>query len=224
MDLIEWLFIAEMTKDWHPVDALRRAGYRGKNVRVAAAEMLVKPEVFDQLAVIKPVALLNLQLQTSDVLRDIINVLNADPRELIENVYGACRYCHGVDHLYQRTPQEFREHHDHHRGQLKATPLEGGEGFDPYADPHLDCPECFGRGIQRVVLKDTRDLSPSALALYEGVKQTQHGIEVKMRSKDAARAAAALFLGLNKETKILEKKVSDMTEEELMAIANGGAA
>ena len=47
-----------------------------------------------------------------------------------------------------------------------------GIGYDPRCDPHPDCPECFGEGVVKVFVKDTRDLSPMAERLYAGVEET----------------------------------------------------
>jgi hypothetical protein len=36
---------------------------------------------------------------------------------------------------------------------------DGGPGWDPRRAPHPDCPECFGEGVERVHVNDTRQLS-----------------------------------------------------------------
>ena len=55
-----------------------------------------------------------------------------------------------------------------------------------------------------------------------GAKRGKHGIEVGMRSKDAARKDAALILGMNKETiKLHNVKASEMSDDDLAAIAKG---
>ena len=46
------------------------------------------------------------------------------------------------------------------------------------------------------MLKDTRNLSPAAVALYAGVKQTKEGIEIKMHSKMDALEKLAKHVGL----------------------------
>jgi hypothetical protein len=56
-----------------------------------------------------------------------------------------------------------------------------------------------------------------------GAERTKNGLKVNMRSKDAAREAAAKFLGMNKETlRVLDgKDVKDMSDEELLKLAQG---
>lgn len=126
------------------------------------------------------------------VLGKIYGAAMADPRELVEYVYKCCRYCHGIDHQYQMTPRQLRDREDEHKAMVAAAKVDktapkpgvldtlGGLGFDQNRDPHEDCPECNGNGIPRLVLKDTRHLSPGALALYGGVKEGRDGIEVKV--------------------------------------------
>jgi len=50
--------------------------------------------------------------------------------------------------------------------------------------PMPGCPECFGEGIEDIVIKDTRTLSPAALELYAGAKVTKTGIEILTHSRD----------------------------------------
>jgi phage terminase small subunit len=61
--------------------------------------------------------------------------------------------------------------------------------------PHPSCPECAGYGQGRAVLKDTRYLSPSALALYAGIKQTKEGVQVLTHSKLDAMEKLLKHLG-----------------------------
>ena len=63
---------------------------------------------------------------------------------------------------------------------------EGGIGFNPHMAPHENCPDCMGEGTIHTIVKDTRFLSPAAVALYAGIKQTKDGIEVKMHPKTDA--------------------------------------
>lgn len=222
--LMDWLFIGEYVKDWKAAAAMRRAGYVGNFASDEAARRLKKPAVAAEIAAIRANIVKTVQLSTNLVAQDIINVLTADPRDLYEIRTLSCRHCHGVDHLYQMTMNEYRraEFTADATGK-KFNPL-GGYGFNPHQDPHPDCPECFGKGIIEEVIKDVRFLPPEAAALYMGGKRGKHGLEVMMRSKDAAREAAARFLGMNKETlKIVDgkKKLEELSDEELAAMAQG---
>lgn len=225
--LNDWLFIGEYVKDWNATQALRRAGfYHGEFAGVEASRRLRKPAVKREIEKIRASAKEKLILNTSNVIDDILNVLTADPRDLVEIVTESCRYCHGIGHLYQYTLNEFREAEFKAEAMLKPPPHpKGGLGFNPHRDPHPDCPECHGQGIKREELKDMRFLSPAAAALYIGAERTKNGIKINMRSKDAARDAAAKWLGMNKETHILKdggKSLADMSDEELENLARGG--
>lgn len=155
------------------------------------------------------------KLEIYDVVVDIKKVLSSDGRELIQYVRGACRYCHGDSHLYQRRPSE-----DAEALRLGNYDPMGGVGYDSRREPHPDCPECDGEGEMRTVAMDTRYLSPEGVAMYDGVKPTRNGIEVKMRSRDAARAAAAQYLGMNKLDLTLKdgRKATELSDDELAAL------
>jgi hypothetical protein len=227
--LNDWLFIGEYVKDWKPGDAIRRAGfYHGDFASQEAYRRLKKPAVAREIAKIREMTKSKVQLSTGLIVDDILNVITADPRDLVEIVTESCRYCHGVDHLYQHTLNEWRkkEFEADATGKPAPHPL-GGIGFNPYRDPHPNCPECFGKGVTIERIKDVRDLSPAAAALYIGAERTKNGLKINMRNKDAAREAAAKFLGMNKETLNLvggkngAKSLAEMTDEQLEALARG---
>lgn len=122
----------------------------------------------------------------------------ADARGLVEVKTGCCRCCYGEGHKYQRTLGEYN--HDRDQWLAKGKELaefedQGGIGFNPQL-PHPECPNCGGDGDARVVLKDTRTLSPQALALYAGAKTGKYGIEVQMHSKMDALEKLAKHVGL----------------------------
>lgn len=130
----------------------------------------------------------------------------ADPNELVEHRREACRFCHGLDHKYQFTPRGLEDQMVKWKQEVrealnaKEDPPEwdelGGTGFDPRREPHEDCPECFGEGVARVVMKDTRDLSPAAKALYASAKHGKDGIEIVMHSQEKARDVLLKILKL----------------------------
>ncbi|MDQ5945039.1 MAG: phage terminase small subunit, partial [Pseudomonadota bacterium] len=60
---------------------------------------------------------------------------------------------------------------------------QGGIGYDERLAPNPACPACFGRGVGRVLVADTRNVSKQAASLYAGIKQTKDGLEVKLHSK-----------------------------------------
>lgn len=127
-----------------------------------------------------------------------------DRRELMQVKVHACRHCHGLNHLYQRTLAEFNKAHeewlDARRAKRKGTPAEfdelGGVGWNPRALPAQACPECAGYGIHRVVLTDTDNLSPEAVAMFDGVMETQHGTRVITAGRQTALEAIGKHAGL----------------------------
>jgi phage terminase small subunit len=128
-------------------------------------------------------------------------IATADPRELIEYRRTCCRYCHSINHEYHRTKSELdRDRTTWEAGQKKSSKEEfnvaGGAGYNATKEPHPNCPECFGEGVERVFVHDTRKLSASALALYAGVKTTKDGIEVKMHDQHAALVNVGKHLGM----------------------------
>lgn len=138
------------------------------------------------------------------VLQQWWQIATADPNEIMQLRRGCCRHCHGIDHAFQwRNEDEFNKalekaqaDADPEAGPRNLPTNEGGYGFEPGEPPHPDCPECDGDGRSKVHIADTRHLTGSARRLYAGIKQTQHGIEVKTRDQDAALQSIARHLGM----------------------------
>lgn len=212
----EDVFVQEYLVDLNGRQAAIRAGYSAQSARQTACELLAKPEVHAKLQKAMDERANRTGITADAVLERLWAMANADPRELTEHHRSCCRYCWGKDHKFQRTPRELEEARAKHEldqneaiADAKAQGLRppssrpfdeaGGIGWDPRRDPHPDCPECFGEGIERVVFKDTRDLSPSARLLYAGVKTTQHGMEIKMHDPQAAMRDVGRHLGMFKD-------------------------
>lgn len=129
------------------------------------------------------------EVNAADVIREAYNILMADPRELVSYQVHCCRHCYGEGFLYQRTAVEFESDQRQHaiavaNGDAKGefNPM-GGIGYDERLLPNQSCPSCFGRGVGRVIVADTRNVSRQAASLYAGIKQTKDGLEVKLHSK-----------------------------------------
>jgi phage terminase small subunit len=127
------------------------------------------------------------------------SIVEADPGELVRIASECCRRCHGVNHAHQWV--DFAEYlaalsaaiaknEKRAARRQRETPLpsdEGGYGFDPNREPAEDCPQCYGRGTQRVIITDTHKLSPSARALLKSIRQKPNGeVEVQLHDKLAA--------------------------------------
>jgi len=202
------LFVKEYLVDLNGRQAAIRVGYSPQSARTQAADLLATPEV--QAAVAKA---MEERSERTGITQDKVlerwwAVATADPRELTELHRTCCRYCWGFEHHYQWTALELRNalaNYEDQKAQAKdgdgqvrpRKPDEvGGIGFDPRNDPNNECPECWGSGIEQVIAKDTRDLSPKAKLLYAGVKTTQHGLEIKTHSQGDALVNVAKHIGM----------------------------
>jgi phage terminase small subunit len=158
------------------------------------------------------------ELTVQRVVEEYITLWQANPDEVTGVRVGACRYCHGADHMYQWTPAEFAE--ATRKAELSELPLPdvaGGLDFDRTALPDPACPECRGEGQLRQVPVDTSKLSPGGRALFAGVKPTANGLEIKLRDRDKALENAAKIIGAFRETIDLNVKagvkVANVTAE-----------
>lgn len=156
-------------------------------------------------------------ITADDVLRRFWLIASADPRELVEYRRTCCRFCHSINHEYQRTQAELdRDRRSWEKAQTKSSKEEfdvaGGVGYNATKPPHAGCPECFGEGVERVYIHDTRRLSPAAVALYAGVKQTKDGLEVKLQNQLDALGSVAKHLGM-----FAEPKEPALSEDERIA-------
>lgn len=151
--------------------------------------------------------------RTADVQNQLIATYHAasfaDPRELVEYVRSCCRHCYGIGFKWQFRPSEMERRRDQYEA-AKAEAEEagdeigdfdelGGIGYDSRKPPNDDCPECDGRGEGRALFKDTSNLSPAALALYEGVKEGKDGTELKVASQKGYRDTLAKLFNMNVE-------------------------
>lgn len=198
-------FCLEILVDDSGAAAARRAGYGARGARTRAYELLQMPEIQTRIAELRAERAERLQIEADDVLRELWAIAKADPRELIEYHVGACRYCHGETHRYQRTPAErelaLAEWDARHAKTPEKPPFDerGGVGYDRKRPPHSECPECSGLGEGFTVVKDQRGISPAAARLLAGVKETKEGIEVKMHDPQAALVTVGKHVGLRTE-------------------------
>lgn len=161
------------------------------------------------------------QISADQVLREAWSIATADARELVQVKVGCCRHCYGEGHKRQRTVGEMncdREAHVAKQKDIAEFDEEGGIGFDPLQPPKNDCPECGGDGQARMVLMDTRTLSPSAAALYAGAKQTKFGIEIQVHSKSEALEKLFRHLGLYELDNLQKDDGPKITRDELAAM------
>lgn len=148
------------------------------------------------------------------VLQDAVEIMQADPSDLITHRRLNCRYCHGTNHEYRwRDEREFwgalavaaeqqaewdSRDPDRRVGKRPQLPTdEGGYGFKRLAPPSPACPRCEGEGLEETRVADIRTLTGAARRMYGGVKVKKDGsIEVLMRDKEAARMLLAKYAGV----------------------------
>lgn len=217
----------EFVKDLNGTQAAIRAGYGRSSADSEAARLLADPDVRTAVKALQDERARELKLEANEVLRHLVELAIADPNELIQHRRGCCRHCHGNLFGYQRTPAEMerdqaahevaeleRQRKDPERHQPRVFDPAGGVGYDPRREPHEDCPECFGEGVERIHLADTRHLSGPARRLYAGVKQTKDGVQVLMRDQDKAIELIGRHLAMFKD-----KVEHDVTENVAAMIA-----
>lgn len=205
-------FVDEYLIDLNASQAAVRAGYSKGTAGSIGHENLKKPEIQLAITEARKRQQERTQINADTVVMQAWNIITADPRELVDVKVGCCRCCHGDGFKLQRTIQEFN--HDREIWLDKGNdPSEfdeqGGIGFNPLLPPNPECPECSGDGRPRIALKDTRLLSPKALALYAGAKQTKFGIEIQMHDKAAYAEKLWKHLGLYEKDN--EQKTDPLT-------------
>ena len=143
------------------------------------------------------------QISADMVIERWWRIATADPNDLVQLRRGCCRYCHGVDHLYQWIDAGEYEEAVAASAKAKgcsASPSDaGGFGYRAGTPAHPDCPRCGGRGVAEVFAADTRTLKGDAALLYAGVKETSGGIEIRMHDQAKALENVARHLGLFKD-------------------------
>lgn len=176
---------ADAYRDAYP----RSSTWKDDSVHNKASALMRNAQVSARVSELQAAIAERAEVKAADVLREAYNILLADPRELVSYIVHCCRHCYGKGHRYQRTTFELEADQRLHsiavaKGETKDEfdPM-GGVGYDERLIPNLLCPACFGRGVGRVVIADTRNVSKQAAALYAGVKQTKDGLEVKLHSK-----------------------------------------
>lgn len=213
-------FCSEYLKDRNATQAAIRAGYSERTAKEQGYRLLTNVHVSARINELMRERAQRLEIETTDVLQRLWEKATADVNELIRVEHRCCRYCWGTDHEYQwRTPRELKDAQNAAIKELaqgnadtlmaigaaidegRAVPGlpddAGGYGFDATANPNPDCPECNGEGITHVAIADTR--AAMAHPLYEGVKQTQHGIEVKIADRSKALEQVARHLQMFKD-------------------------
>lgn len=187
---------------------------RGAAAQVNASRLLADPRILAEIARRDEATAERNRLTVDRLAQHLAELVEADPRDLIEYRRGACRHCHGHNFRYQRTVGELerdvaeykkQNKRDARVGLVDLDPMAaffdyaGGVGFNPNKDPNPECPECFGRGEGYTYAKDLRKVPSAAARLFAGVKETKDGFEIKTRSQDKALELAMRAAGMLKD-------------------------
>ena len=201
-------FVREYLLTGNATEAYVKAGFSPNGAEVSASRMLRNAKVAAAIAAgrkkveERAEAMFNLRLD--DILRKLVAQAFGDRNELTQYRLGPCRYCWGIGHHYQwKTPREFAEAIEQHRvkgetpfGNNLPPKMQGGFGYRRSARPNPVCPECDGHGIGYTWFADTTRLSPTATVLFEGVKETRDGLQIRMPDRTKALILLGKHLGL----------------------------
>lgn len=193
-------------------DAYLAAGYKPrdkKSARECASRLAIKVNVADRIAELRQSsanavsAALNVDVDW--IRRRYLDVVLADPNDLIRIEVGACRYCHGRDHQYHwRTEAEFELAYSAWANlperRQAATPMPtdaGGYGYRAKLEPHPECPNCDGDGRPREIVRPSK-----GHPLYAGIKRRNDGsMEILMLDRMDALMQVGRTIGAFKDDK-----------------------
>lgn len=208
-------FVEEYVKDRNGTQAAIRAGYTA-NIDAActtAVRLLGDPRI--QALIVDEMARVSKEatVEAADVLREYLALASADPSKIVQVRRVNCRHCHGVNHEYQWKARQYAEACERAERDAAASkePVQypdcsGGFGFRGNGEPHPECPECDGEGVEDIFFKDTEGLTGNERKLIAGVKRTRDGLEIKMRDQDGALKILAQYAGVLIERKELTGK------------------
>ena len=143
-----------------------------------------------------------------------LEIATADPSEITWITEHPCRYCHGIDNLYQwRDQDEFSEAcaaELDRAAEMRCVPKlpsdAGGYGFTAHREPNPECEHCKGVGEPAVHVRATRELSGPAAKLVKSVGMDRFGqIKVTLHDQQKALDAIARIIGANKDGVTIRK-------------------
>lgn len=143
------------------------------SISVEASRLAAHPDVAARIQQLRDEAAARQALPTLETrIKEQRELETADPRELFGIHWDCCRYCYGEDHRYQWTDE-----HEYAAAVDKAIKdkaphpdMLGGFGYNQNRPPVEHCTVCWGVGISRAFIADTRRISRQAARLYRGIK------------------------------------------------------
>lgn len=223
-------FVNEYCVDENATQAAIRAGYSENGAGQTAHNLLKITEIQEAIAERMEDVAVAAGITPEWVVAQWAKIATADPNALVQVRRVCCRHCHGFGHQYQWTEAEYTDAVNRAIDSGKPAPDGmGGFGYNPNAEPHPDCPECGGEGMETVHIADTRKLRGPAKVLYAGAERTRNGIKIHMRDKDAAVVNLARYLGMLVDKKefsgpgggpipMASLTAEDLTDDQLAAL------
>lgn len=167
------------------------AGANFRTIATEASRLAADPEIAARIQELRDEAAARTALPSlEERIKEQRELEQADPREIIGVHWTACRHCYGLEHRYQWADElEYANAFDKAvRDGAKVMPdMAGGFGFNPNRDPVDTCTACWGVGVQRPYVADTRKLSRAAARLYKGLKIKADGsMEILLHDQQKA--------------------------------------
>lgn len=194
-------FVDEYLVDLNATQAAIRAGYSERTANEQGARLLANVSVQAAIRERMRDREERTEITQDKVLKRWWDIATADPNELVQYRRVPCRYCYGEANEYQwKTRREFEKACEEAVEKQKPIPSDvGGYGYRTDREPNPACPECSGEGVDHMHATDTRKLQGSALILFDGVKQTKDGLEIKTQDRAKALENVAKHLGMFKQ-------------------------
>ncbi|NOD33514.1 MULTISPECIES: terminase small subunit [unclassified Ruegeria] len=208
-------FVLAYLADPNGKKAAISAGYAEGSAEVTASKLLSNAKVARAIAEGRKQVESKAMLDAEGIVNLWTQIALADPNELTQHIIAPCRYCYGIEHQYQwKTEREFTErkaevifsmfHDEKERDVAMSGAIvdpripddAGGYGYRHTDPPNPACPECSGMGTEITRMADTRKLSPAARLLFDGVKETKQGVEIKMQDRAKALENIAKHYGM----------------------------
>lgn len=201
-------FLANYIISRNASDAYRRA-YGCKGWKEATvnnnAWMLVNnnSEIKRRITAIEAVATKKAGFGLAEIMEKLAAIITADPRELSAIRRFNCRYCNGIGGAWQwkdeaewsrqlATAIDYNVKRKPSQAEVDLPSFAGGDGFKRKGPINPTCHHCEGDGLEDTYFADT-NLANSPL--FDGVKLTKNGIEVKQLSRESALDKMIRILG-----------------------------
>ena len=211
-------FCQEYVVDYNGKMAAIRAGYSARTAAEQAYDILKRPHVQAYIEQLHADTAQRLAINKDAIVKKWWETANANVNDLVQFRRGCCRYCWGINNLYQWTQAEFLRASALSVQKSESPPdCGGGFGFNHTMAPNPMCPECAGEGKGQVHVNDTRHLRGAAAFAYNGVSVGKDGVKMAILDRDKALENVAKHLGMFTEKH--EHSVDDGLADILALIA-----